>query len=93
MFGNITLTSIFWILLGLCLVAGGAYLGYTKRTYIFYSLPFILGLIFLGLGSILCGITNGFTDYSRNGRLLWKFGAFFLLAGLGLVVYGGYRFI
>jgi hypothetical protein len=45
------------------------------------------------MGGILCGITNGFTDYSPKGRLMWKVGAILLAAGFGLTVYGGYRFV
>ena len=93
MFSNLTLTSVFWIFLGLCLAGFGLYYGYSGRRMIFSVLPFTVGLISLGLGSIICGITNGFTDYSRNGRLLKKLGAILLLAGLALTVYGGWRFV
>ncbi|MGI8554914.1 MAG: hypothetical protein ACR2LT_00945 [Pyrinomonadaceae bacterium] len=88
MFRNLTLTSIFWLALGLGLFVCGGYFGYGRRMY-----PFALGLFFLGSGSVLCGITNGFTDYSRNGRLLWKIGAVVLLLGILLTGYGGYRFV
>jgi hypothetical protein len=89
MFSNLTLNSIFWLVLGLLLfAAGGYYVGYRWRMY-----PFAAGLCFLGIGSILCGITNGFTDYSPAGRLLWKIGIPTLLLGLLLSIYGITRFI
>ena len=88
MLSNLTLNSIFWIVLGLGLIGGGAFFAYSKHMY-----PFAGGVFFLGLGSVLCGLTNGFTDYSRNGRLLWKFGAFFLFIGIVLAVYGGYQYV
>lgn len=92
MFSNLTLTSIFWILVGVFLIIGGSFLAYSKRMSLYSILPLVLGLVSLGAGSIICGITNGFTDYSRRGRLLWKFGAVFLLIGLLLTVYGGYKY-
>ncbi|MGI8469409.1 MAG: hypothetical protein ACR2N3_13250 [Pyrinomonadaceae bacterium] len=88
MLSNLTLTSIFWLAVGVGLFGCGGFVGYSRRMY-----PLALGLVFLGLGSVLCGITNGFTDYSRDGRLLWKFGVILLMAGLALAIYGGYRFI
>lgn len=88
MFSNLTLTSIFWIVLGLGLIGGSGYFGYSKHMYTFAA-----GFLFLGFGSILCGLTNGFTDYSARGRLLWRFGAFFLLVGLVLAIYDGYKYV
>jgi hypothetical protein len=88
MFSNLTLNSIFWLFLGLLLLLGGGYVGYRMRMY-----PLAAGLIFLGLGSIFCGITNGFTDYSPMGRILWKIGIPTLLLGLLLAGYGVLRFI
>jgi hypothetical protein len=88
MFNNLTLNSIFWLVLGIALAGYGAYVGYYWRTY-----PLSAGLVFLGLGGVFCGITNGFTDYSPMGRLLWKIGLPSLLLGLLLVGYSMLRFI
>jgi hypothetical protein len=88
MFSNLTLNSIFWLILGLLLLAAGAYVGYKWRMY-----PLGLGLASLGLGGVFCGVTNGFTDYSPMGRLLWKLGIPALLLGLLLTGYGMLRFI
>ena len=88
MFSNLTFNSIFWLVLGLLLVLYGGYVGYRMRMY-----PFAAGLVFLGTGSIFCGLTNGFTDYSPMGRILWKIGIPTLLLGLLLSGYGVLRFI
>ena len=88
MFRNLTLNSVFWLLLGVGLIGGGGYVFYKLRT-----LSFTTGLVSLGLGSVLCGLTNGFTDYSRNGRLFWKVGAIFLIIGLLLTAFGLYNFV
>ena len=89
MFSNLTLNSIFWLILGVLLFAAGSYyLGYRMRMY-----PFAAGVCFLGIGSILLGITNGFTDYTPAGRLLWKIGVPTLLIGLALSIYYVLKFI
>lgn len=77
MLRDLTPTSYFWIFLGLLLLGYGGYNGYYLRNY-----PFAVGLSFLGIGSILCGVTNGFADYSPMGRLLFKIGIPILLLGL-----------
>ena len=88
MLRNLTLNSIFWLVLGVLLFGYGAYNAYYWRDYIFSS-----GLIFLGLGSISCGLTNGFADYSPMGRMLWRFGLPFLLLGLLLTGYHVSKYI
>lgn len=88
MFSNLTLNSIFWLVLGLLLKLAGGYYGYRMRMY-----PLAAGLAFLGTGSIFCGLTNGFTDYSPMGRMLWKIGIPTLLLGLLLTGYSMLRFI
>lgn len=88
MLNNLTLNSIFWLFVSLVLVAFGAYVGRSWRMY-----PFAAGLIFLGAGSFLCGLTNGFTDYSHNGRLFCKIGGLLLAVGSLLSIYGVLKFI
>lgn len=88
MLRDLTLTSFFWIFLGFLLFGYGGYNGYYWRNY-----PFAMGLIFLGIGSILCGVTNGFADYSPMGRLLFKLGMPILLIGLLLTGYSVFKFI
>lgn len=88
MFRDLTPTSFFWIFLGLLLFGYGVYNGYYWRNY-----PYAAGLSFLGIGGILCGITNGFADYSPMGRLLFKIGIPLLLLGLLLTGYNVLKFI
>jgi energy-converting hydrogenase Eha subunit C len=89
MLRNLTLTSIFWIFLGLVLAAtGGYYYAYKWRMY-----QFGVELGVLSIGVILCGMTNGFTDYSPTGRLFSKIGTISFLIGLPLVIYRIYKFI
>ena len=89
MLRNLTLTSIFWIFLGLVLAAtGGYYYAYKWRMY-----QFGVELGVLSIGVILCGMTNGFTDYSPRGRLFWKIGIVAILMGLGLTMYYLVRFM
>jgi hypothetical protein len=88
MFSNLNFNSIFYLFLGLLLMLAGGYYAYRMRMY-----PLGGGLIFLGAGGILCGLTNGFTDYSPTGRMLWKIGVPTLLLGLLMTGYGVLRFI
>jgi len=88
MFYNLPFNSILVLVIGALLLAAGGYVGITWRMYYF-----AVGLILLGLGSALCGLTNGFSNHSPNGRLLRKIGSLAFLIGLPLVFYSLYRFI
>lgn len=74
---------------GLLLIGLGGYVLWQMRMY------YILGggLILVGGGSILCGLTNGFTDHSPRGRKLNKIGMFLFVAGLLPSIYGLWKFI
>ncbi len=88
MFYNLSFNSVLLLILGLLLLAGGGYVGVNWRMY-----HFAIGLILVGIGSLLCVLTNGFSDYSPRGRLLRKIGSLAFLIGLPLVFYNLYRFI
>lgn len=83
---NLTLTSIFWIILGLGFTLGGTYLTYKWRMF-WMQLPMTVGFMMVGVGMILCGITNGFTDHTPLGRKLKKIGAFLLIVGVPPIGY------
>ncbi len=88
MLRNLTLNSIFWLFLGVVMAGYGGYILYRFRMY-----PYGTGLFFTGVGGILCGVTNGFTDYTQRGRLFWKVGIIALLLGVPLVIYNIYKSI
>jgi len=81
-FTSLTFNSVFLLVLGLLIAAAAGFVGYKWRMY-----PFAAGLFFLGIGSVLCGLTNGFTDQSPNGRRIRQFGVMILAAGLVLTFY------
>lgn len=85
---SLTPTSIFWLVLGAAIFAYGVYIAYRWRMY-----SYAVGLIGMGIGSIICGLTNGFTDQSPTGRIVSKFGIVALLGGVVLVGYYFLRFI
>lgn len=85
---ELTFTSLAWVFLGVLLFAGAAHYGYRMRDY-----SFGFGLFCLGLGSLFCGLTNGFTDYSPTGRMMWRLGVPILGIGLLLTIYGLYNSI
>ena len=87
---SLTATSVSWLLLGAFGVLAGALMFYKWRFGFLYPSA---GLISLGAGGILCGLTNGFTDQSPTGRIISKFGLLALLAGVLLIGYYAYRFI
>ena len=80
-FNSLTLTSIFWIVMGFVGILIGTYWLYRYRLTFMYT---TLGLIAFGGGGIVCGWTNGFTDQSAFGRKLSKFGLLFLIIGIAL---------
>lgn len=83
---SLTPTSIMWIALGAGIMLFGAYVGKFWRMY-----AFGVGLILLGIGGVLCGLTNGFTDYSPTGRIIKKIGLLTLGGGLLLSAYYMFR--
>ena len=91
MFRNLTLNSVVWMLLGLGFTFFGAYLTYKWRFYGFRLLPMPIGITFIGIAMILCGVTNGFTDHSPLGRKFKKIGAFLFIVGIPLVGYIAYN--
>jgi hypothetical protein len=89
-FNSLTLTSIFWIVVGFLGLLLGCYWFYKYRVTYFYS---TFALIAYGGGGIICGLTNGFTDQSAFGRKLSKFGLLLLLIGTALFGFFAYRYI
>lgn len=89
-FNSLTPTSIFWVVMGCAGILIGAFWLYRYRLAFMYP---TFGLIALGGGGIVCGLTNGFTDQSAFGRKLSKFGLLFLIVGILMIGYYAYRFV
>ena len=77
MFNNLTFNSVMWILIGVGLFAASIVEVRMMRIY-----AMAIGMIFLGIGCILCGITNGFTLYTPAGHLMRKAGVLSFLIGI-----------
>ena len=92
MWRNLTLNSIVWILLGLFCIGVGAYYGWEYRRAITRMFPIPFGFGITGIAMILCGYTNGFTDYSPTGRKIKKAGALLFLTGLPALFYSIWTF-
>jgi uncharacterized membrane protein HdeD (DUF308 family) len=87
---SLTVNSISWLILGVSGILAGIFLLISWRTFYLYLAT---GLIAIGFGGTICGLTNGFTDQSANGRVLSKFGLLALIVGALLIIYYAYRFI
>lgn len=49
------------------------------------------GFFFTGIGNILFGITNGFTDMTSTGRLLYRLALVAYLIGIPVIAYFLYK--
>ena len=67
--------------MGLGFAFAGVYFTYKWRMMTM-QLPMTIGFVMFGIGMILCGVTNGFTDHTPLGRKFKKIGAFLLIVGI-----------
>jgi hypothetical protein len=81
-----TFNSVLMILIGLALIFFGVWLILASGSR-FHG----VGFLFAGTGNILFGVTNGFTDMSPIGRMLFRAALLAYLAGLPLIAYFLYR--
>jgi hypothetical protein len=70
------------ILIGLALIIFGVWLGMSS-----WSRLYAVGFFFTGVGNILFGATNGFTDMTPTGRNLFRIALVAYLIGVPLVAY------
>lgn len=77
---QITLNSVLMVLIGLGLMAFGVWLALRQGSRIDGT-----GFFFTGIGNILFGITNGFTNMSSTGRLLYRLALVAYLIGIPLI--------
>ncbi len=82
MLHNLNLSSILLIIIGLLLVAYGGWSLYRYRDYTWAA-----GMICLGVGNALFGVTNGFSDMTPKGRVFMKTGVTLLLFGIIIAGY------
>lgn len=77
-----TFNSILMILIGLGMIACGVWLalGVGQRV-------FAVGLFFTGIGAVLFGATNGFTDMTPIGQKLYRLALLAFALGIPLIGY------
>ena len=73
----LNLNTLILLISGLLLMAWGGWTFYRYRDYIFGG-----GIFCIGVGNLLFGLTQGFTDTSPRGRLFFKVAMFAYLFGL-----------
>lgn len=83
MFLLVSLNSLLVMAIGLAFFLGGAYHGVYYRDRIF-----AFGLCATGIGFLFLGITEGFTDITPRGKILYRLGIIAFLVGLPIVIYG-----
>ncbi len=79
---NLNLSSILLIIIGVLLITYGGWSLYKFRDYTWAA-----GLVSLGVGNGLFGITNGFSDLTSRGRIFMKVGIVMLIFGVLIVGY------
>lgn len=82
MLQNLTLNSILIIFFGLILIILGIWAGLSPG-----GRGQGVGLFFTGLGTVILGLTNGFTDFSPQGRFLYRIAIVAYLIGIPISVY------
>jgi len=74
------------IIIGLALIAGAVFCALQPYTRVFAA-----GFFFTGIGNILFGFTNGFTDMTPTGRKLFRLALGAYAIGIPLIGYFLYR--
>ena len=85
---QLNLNSVLVILIGIGCVVGGVVIG--LRPY-FRLLG--AGMFFVGIGNLLFGFTDGFSDPTPTGRFLFRIGAIAYLAGVPILGYAVYNIL
>lgn len=75
-----TFNSIVMILIGLLMIALGGFLLFSSVAR-FHS----VGFVFTGIGNILFGLTNGFTNMSSTGLKLYRLALTAYLLGIPII--------
>jgi len=80
--------TIILVVTGLLLMAWGAWKIYRFRDYVFGG-----GVFLIGVGNLMFGATNGFSDPTPRGRILFKAGIFGYVLGILSTAYSMRYFI
>lgn len=83
---QITFNSVLMMIIGVSLMVFGVWLASHSGTRIDGA-----GFFFTGIGNILFGITNGFTDMTSTGRLLYRLALVAYLIGIPVIAYFLYK--
>jgi hypothetical protein len=83
-----TFNSIVMILIGLALIAIAVYFLLSS-----WGRFFSVGFFFTGIGNILFGATNGFTDMTPIGQKLYRLALLAYIVGVPLIAYFLYKII
>jgi hypothetical protein len=81
-----TFNSIVMIFIGLVLIGLGVLIALIPA-HRFHS----VGFLFCGIGNILFGLTNGFTDMSPAGLKLYRFALAAYIIGIPVIVHYLYK--
>jgi len=81
-----TFNSILMIIIGLALIGFSVFLVMSPWSRFFAS-----GFFFTGIGNILFGLTNGFTDMTPLGHKLYRFALLAYIIGIPIIGYFLYR--
>lgn len=84
-FSVIPLSLNSWLVtaIGLVLIAGSTY-----HAVFFYDRVFSVGLLALGVGMLILGLTEGFTDPTPRGKFLYRVAIVSFIIGIPIVGYG-----
>lgn len=85
---QITLNSISMIFVGFVLIALGVLLTFSPAFRLY-----CVGFFFTGFGSLLFGITNGFTNLTPFGQTLYRLGLTAFIIGIPSIGYFLYNLI
>lgn len=79
---QITVNSVLMIIIGLGLMAFGIWMAIQPFSRIFGA-----GFFFTGVGNVIFGATNGFTDMTPVGRYLFRVAVIAYIIGVPIIAY------
>jgi hypothetical protein len=77
-----------WLVMGIGLVF---FLGGIYHSIFYYDRIFAFGLVACGIGFSFFGLTEGFTDPTPRGKLMYRVAMIAFIVGVPIVLYGAYQ--